>query len=153
MLNINDPAPDFDLPIAGGGTISLRALSGRNVVLFFYPKDDTPGCTAEALSFTEHAETFARLNTTIIGVSRDSIREHAAFQAKYKLKPILASDENALVAQRYGVWVEKTLYGRKSMGIARTTFLIDPKGTIRKIWRKVKPPEHGADVLRFLQSI
>jgi peroxiredoxin Q/BCP len=152
MLTVADLAPDFELPIAGEGVISLRALRGQNVILFFYPKDGTPGCTAEALSFTEAADAFQDLGVTVIGISPDSPKKHLAFQAKYALRTILASDETVQVAKLYGVWVEKTLYGRKSFGVARTTFWIDPEGRIKKIWTKIKPALHGSEVLTELQK-
>lgn len=152
MLTVADLAPEFQLPIAGGGELSLRALRGQNVILFFYPRDGTPGCTAEALSFTEAAAAFQALGAVVVGISPDSPKRHLAFQAKYALATILASDETVEVAKLYGVWVEKTLYGRKSFGVARTTFWIDPDGRIRKVWTKIKPALHAAEVLTELQK-
>lgn len=146
-LKPGNPAPPFDLPTAGGGRVSLAGLRGKHVVLYFYPKDDTPGCTQEALNFTENAKAFAAAKTTVIGVSRDSVAKHDKFAAKHRLVVTLASDEDALICQAYGVWVEKTLYGRTSIGIERSTFLIDPEGKIRRIWRKVRVPGHVEDVL------
>lgn len=148
VLKPGDPAPPFDLPTAGGGRVSLAKLKGRRVVLYFYPKDDTPGCTQEALNFTEKAKAFAAAKTTVIGVSRDSPAKHDKFAAKHGLKVTLASDEDGAVCEAYGVWVEKTLYGRSYMGVERATFLVDPKGNIARVWRKVKVPGHVEDVLQ-----
>jgi peroxiredoxin Q/BCP len=151
-LKPGDPAPPFDLPTAGGGRISLAGLKGKRVVLYFYPKDDTPGCTQEALNFTEKAKAFAAAKTTVIGVSRDSVAKHDKFAAKHRLTVTLASDEDGAVCQAYGVWVEKTLYGRTSMGIERSTFLIDAKGKVGRIWRKVRVPGHVEDVLAAVNA-
>ncbi|MBL8543140.1 MAG: thioredoxin-dependent thiol peroxidase [Hyphomonadaceae bacterium] len=148
VLKPGDPAPPFDLPTAGGGRVSLAKLKGRRVVLYFYPKDDTPGCTQEALNFTEKAKAFAAAATTVVGVSRDSPAKHDKFAAKHGLKVTLASDEDGAVCEAYGVWVEKTLYGRSYMGVERATFLVDPKGKIARVWRKVKVPGHVEDVLQ-----
>jgi peroxiredoxin Q/BCP len=147
-----DPAPPFELPTAGGGSVSLASLKGKRVVVYFYPKDDTPGCTQEALSFTENAKAFARANTVVIGVSRDSVAKHDKFTAKHGLTVLLASDEDGLVCEAYGVWVEKSLYGRKFMGIERATFLIDEKGRIHHVWRKVRVPGHVEDVLKMVKA-
>jgi peroxiredoxin Q/BCP len=147
VLKPGDPAPPFDLPTAGGGAVSLAGLKGKRVVVYFYPKDDTPGCTQEALSFTEKAKAFAAAKTVIVGISRDSVAKHDKFAAKHGLNVILGSDEDGKVCERYGVWVEKTLYGRTYMGIERATFLIDAKGTITRVWRKVRVPRHVEDVL------
>jgi len=152
-LKPGDPAPPFDLPTAGGGRISLASLKGRPVVLYFYPKDDTPGCTQEALSFTEKAKAFAAAKTAVIGVSRDSIAKHDKFAAKHGLTLTLASDEDGDVCNRYGVWVEKTLYGRSFMGIERATFLIDQTGRIARIWRKVRVPGHVDEVSKEVKSL
>lgn len=151
-LKPGDPAPPFDLPTAGGGRISLASLKGKRVVLYFYPKDDTPGCTRQALSFTEKAKAFAALRTTVVGVSRDSVTKHDKFAAKHGLELILASDEDGEVCNRYGVWVEKSLYGRTYMGVERATFLIDEKGRITRIWRKVRVPGHVEDVIEEVKS-
>ncbi len=147
-LKPGDPAPPFDLPTAGGGRVSLASLKGKRVVLYFYPKDDTPGCTREALSFTEKAKAFAAAKAVVVGISRDSVAKHDKFAAKHGLKVILASDEDGEICNAYDVWVEKTLYGRKFMGIERATFLIDAKGKITRIWRKVRVPGHVEDVLK-----
>jgi peroxiredoxin Q/BCP len=151
-LKPGDPAPPFDLPTAGGGRVSLASLKGKRVVLYFYPKDDTPGCTQEALSFTEKAKAFAAAKTAIVGVSRDSVAKHDKFAAKHGLQLILAADEDGEVCNRYGVWVEKTLYGRRFMGVERATFLIDQKGRIQRIWRKVRVPGHVEEVLNEVNS-
>lgn len=151
-LKPGDPAPPFDLPTAGGGSVSLASLKGKRVVLYFYPKDDTPGCTTEALSFTEKAKAFAALKTAVVGVSRDSVAKHDKFAAKHGLTITLASDEDGKVCERYGVWVKKALYGRTYMGIERATFLIDAKGVITRVWRKVRVPGHVEDVLKEVKT-
>ena len=153
MLKPGDPAPPFDLPTAGGGRVSLGSLKGKRVVLYFYPKDDTPGCTLEALNFTEKANAFAAANTVVLGVSRDSVTKHDKFAAKHGLKVQLGADEEGAVTEAYGVWGEKTLYGRKFMGIERATFLINAKGRIAHIWRKVRVPGHVEDVLKVVKTI
>jgi peroxiredoxin Q/BCP len=146
-LKPGDPAPPFDLPTAGGGSVK-----GKRAVLYFYPKDDTPGCTAEALSFTEKGKAFAALKTAVVGISRDSVAKHDRFAAKHGLTITLASDEDGAVCERYGVWVEKTLYGRTFMGIERATFLIDAKGVVIRVWRKVRVPGHVEDVLKEVKT-
>ena len=140
-------APQFDLPADGGGTVSLSDFEGRQLVLFFYPKDDTSGCTKEAISFTGLLPEFEKANTAVIGMSPDSVKKHDKFVAKHELGMKLASDEEKQTLQDYGVWVEKSMYGRKYMGVERSTFLIDEKGAIKKIWRKVKVPGHAEAVL------
>ncbi len=152
-LKPGDPAPPFDLPTAGGGRASLGSLKAKCVVLYFYPKDDTPGCTLEALNFTEKAKAFAAANAVILGVSRDSVAKHDKFAAKHGLKVQLGADEDGLVTEVYGVWGEKTLYGRKFMGIERATFVIDTKGKIAQIWRKVRVPGHVEDVLKVVKAL
>jgi peroxiredoxin Q/BCP len=152
-LKLGDPAPPFDLPTAGGGRVSLAGLKGKRVVLYFYPKDDTPGCTLEALNFTEKAKAFAAAKTAVIGVSRDTVVKHERFAEKHGLSVILAADDEGLATEAYGVWGEKTLYGRKFMGIERATFLIDAKGKIAHIWRKVRVPGHVEDVLKVVKTI
>lgn len=152
-LKPGDPAPPFDLPAAGGGRVSLASLKGKRVVLYFYPKDDTPGCTLEALNFTEKTKAFAAANAVVVGVSRDSVAKHDKFAAKHGLKVQLGADENGLATEAYGVWGEKTLYGRKFMGIERATFLIDPKGKIAHVWRKVRVPGHVEDVLKVVNAL
>lgn len=152
LLKPGDPAPPFDLPTAGGGRVSLAGLKGKRVVLYFYPKDDTPGCTREALNFTEKAKAFAAAKTTVVGVSRDSPSKHDKFAAKHGLDLILASDEDGAVCNLYGVWVEKSLYGRTYMGVERATFLIDSKGRIAHLWRKVRVPGHVEEVLQMVKA-
>jgi peroxiredoxin Q/BCP len=146
-LKIGDKAPDFTLPTNGAGTISLSQLKGKSVVLYFYPKDDTSGCTAEAIAFNKAAKAFKAAGAVVIGLSKDSPASHDKFGAKYDLALTLAADEDTKVAQAYGVWVEKSMYGRRYMGMERATFLIDAKGVIRQIWRKVKVPGHSDAVL------
>jgi peroxiredoxin Q/BCP len=152
-LKIGDPAPEFTLPTDGDGTVSLAALRGKKVVLYFYPKDDTSGCTKEACSFRDALPDFSKLTATVIGVSKDSVRAHDKFKTKYGLRFILASDENADTCEKYGVWAEKSMYGRKYMGIERTTFLIDEKGVIRGVWPKVKIDGHVDAVLAAAQAL
>jgi len=151
-LKPGDPAPKFDLPAAGAGRVSLGKLKGKAVVLYFYPKDDTPGCTTEALNFTEKAKAFAAANAVIVGVSRDSVAKHDKFAAKHGLKLLLASDEDGAVCEAYGVWVEKSLYGRTYWGIERATFLISEKGVLTRIWRKVRVPGHVDEVLKEVKA-
>jgi peroxiredoxin Q/BCP len=146
-LNVGDKAPSFSLATDGGGRISLKDLSGKPIVLYFYPKDDTSGCTREAVAFTGLLAKFNRLGVKVIGVSKDSIESHDKFKAKHDLGVVLGSDPDGKVVESYGCWVEKSLYGRKYMGIDRSTFLIDSKGKISRIWRKVKVPGHAEDVL------
>ena len=153
LLNPGDKAPDFTLPTDGGGSIALKKLKGKNVVLYFYPKDDTSGCTKEAIAFNGLKAKFAKANTEIIGISADSVASHDKFKAKYDLAFTLASDEKKDMLAAYGVWVEKSMYGRKYMGIERTTFLIDEKGKIREIWRKVKVPGHAEAVLDAAKAL
>jgi peroxiredoxin Q/BCP len=152
-LKIGDKAPAFSLPSDGGNTISLSGLRGKAVVLYFYPKDDTSGCTAEAIQFTESAKAFRAAGAMIVGISKDSPAAHDKFKAKHELSVVLASDEDTEVAKAYGVWVEKSMYGRRYMGMERATFLIDGKGIIRQIWRKVKVPGHAAQVLAAMQAL
>jgi peroxiredoxin Q/BCP len=137
----------------GGGTVSLADLKGKKVVLYFYPKDDTPGCTTEAIDFTALKADFARAGAEVIGVSRDSVARHEKFAAKHKLGVALGADEDGTVTEAYGVWQEKSLYGRKYMGIMRATFLIDGKGVIRHIWPKVSVKGHAAEVLAAAQAL
>ena len=151
-LKIGDKAPGFTMPTDSDGKISLSDLKDRMVILYFYPKDDTPGCTTEAISFTSLKKTFDTLDTVIIGVSRDSPARHRKFKAKHNLGIILASDENGEVLAKYGVWVEKNMYGRKFMGIERSTFLIDGKGNIAHVWRKVRVKGHAEAVLETVQA-
>ncbi|NWG52099.1 MAG: peroxiredoxin [Hydrogenophilaceae bacterium] len=152
-LKPGDPAPNFDLPTAGGGRVSLKKLRGRPAIVYFYPKDDTPGCTQEALDFTEKAAEFEALGAAVLGVSKDDAVSHHKFQAKYRLKVALASDPDLEAAKAFGVWVEKNLYGRKSMGVERATFLIDAKGRISRIWRRVKVKGHVDEVLAAARDL
>jgi len=152
-LKVGDKAPDFTLPADGGGTVSLKALKGKPVVLYFYPKDDTSGCTAEACAFRDALPDFSKIKAKIVGVSRDSIASHDKFKAKFDLPFPLASDADGEICEAYGVWVEKSMYGRKYMGIERATFLIDAKGIVRQLWRKVKVPGHAEEVLRAVEAL
>jgi len=147
-LAVGDKAPDFTLPTDGGGTVSMKGLKGKKVVLYFYPKDDTPGCTKEACAFRDSLPDFSKVKAVIVGISKDSVASHDKFKTKFKLPFPLASDEDGKVCEAYGAWVEKSMYGKKYMGIERATFLIDEKGIIRNIWRKVKVPGHADDVLK-----
>jgi thioredoxin-dependent peroxiredoxin len=146
-------APGFTLPRDGGGTLSLSSLAGKPVVLYFYPKDDTSGCTQEAIEFSALREEFAAAGAVVIGVSPDSARKHDKFKEKHKLNVDLVSDEEKTVLESYGVWAEKSMYGRKYMGVERTTFLIGSDGRIAKIWEKVKVPGHAHDVLAAVKSL
>jgi peroxiredoxin Q/BCP len=152
-LEIGDKAPAFSMTRDGGGEVSLGALAGRNVVLYFYPKDDTPGCTTEAIDFTRLKPEFDKANTEVIGVSRDTAAKHDKFAAKHKLAVTLGADEDGTVTEAYGVWKEKSLYGRKYMGIERVTFLIDAGGIIRQIWPKVKVKGHADEVLAAARAL
>ena len=146
-------APAFDMATADGGRVSLDALKGRNVVLYFYPKADTPGCTTESQDFSALVADFEQIGTTVIGVSRDPVKKLDRFKAKHDLKVVLASDEPEDVTEAFGVWVEKTLYGRAYMGIERATFLIDGTGVVRRVWRKVSVKNHAAEVLVATRSL
>ena len=146
-------APAFDMATADGGRVSLDALKGRNVVLYFYPKADTPGCTTESQDFSALVADFDQIGTTVIGVSRDPVKKLDRFKAKHDLKVVLASDEPEDVTEAFGVWVEKTLYGRAYMGIERATFLIDGTGVVRRVWRKVSVKNHAAEVLAATRSL
>ena len=149
-IQAGDEAPRFDLPTDGGGNVRLNELAGKSVVLYFYPKDDTPGCTTESKGFSESAAAFASANTVVIGVSKDTVSSHNKFKAKHNLNLILASDEAGSVVEAYGCWVEKSMYGRSYMGIERSTYLIGPDGKVLKVWRKVKVPGHVKQVLEAL---
>jgi peroxiredoxin Q/BCP len=146
-------APDFDLPTDGGERVSLGFLKGKTVVLYFYPKDDTSGCTSEAIAFSAARDAFEAAGCVVIGVSKDSPASHDKFKAKHDLTIRLASDESGEMVEAYGVWVEKSMYGRKYMGLERTTFLIDGTGIIREVWRKVKVPGHVDKVLKMVQEV
>lgn len=153
MLNPGDTAPDFTLPRDGGGTVSLAALAPRKVVLYFYPRDDTPGCTTEALDFTRLADQFDAAGTVVVGISKDSVKAHDRFCARHGLGVILGSDEGGDTCERYGVWGEKSMYGKSFMGIERTTFLIDGTGRIARVWPKVKVDGHAAEVLDTARAL
>lgn len=152
MLQPGDKAPDFDLP-TDTGRVSLSGLKGKNVVLYFYPKDDTAGCTSEALQFSSEVEEFQKLGAVIVGVSKDSAASHAKFRKKHDLTIELAADPLGDVVETYGAWVEKSMYGRKYMGIDRSTFLIDREGVVREVWRKVKVPGHIKAVMNAAKAI
>ena len=152
MLNEGDKAPDFDLP-TDTGRVSLAALKGKTVVLFFYPKDDTPGCTTESVGFSQARADFEAAGAVVVGVSKDTAAKHGKFRAKHGLTVELGSDADSDVIERYGAWVEKKLYGREYMGIDRSTFLIDGEGLIRRVWRKVKVPGHVQQVLEAAQAL
>ena len=152
-LEVGDKAPNFNLPTDGGGNISLKDHKGETVILYFYPKDDTPGCTKEACGFRDALPDFSKAKAKVIGVSKDPVKKHDKFKDKYDLTFPLASDEDGAVCEAYGAWVEKSMYGRKYMGIDRSTFLIDGKGVIRGIWRKVKVPGHVDEVLKATQAL
>ncbi|MEX0307526.1 MAG: peroxiredoxin [Ruegeria sp.] len=153
MPEVSDIAPDFTLPRDGGGEVSLSGQRGRSVVLFFYPRDDTPGCTKESIGFSEQLQAFADAGANVFGISRDTVAKHDKFVAKHGLTTPLLSDEGQTVCEDYGVWVEKNMYGRKSMGIERSTFLIDAEGKIARVWRKVKVPGHVEEVLEAVRAL
>jgi peroxiredoxin Q/BCP len=151
-LEAGDPAPDFTLPASSGRTASLADYAGKTLILFFYPKDDTEVCTREAVAFSDAHQRFTRRKAALLGVSRDSLGDHRKFIAKHKLKVRLGSDEDGAVCNAYGVWAEKQLYGRKFMGIVRSTFLIGPDGVILKVWRNVRVPGHVDAVYDLLKG-
>ena len=148
-----DKAPDFELPSDEGGDIRLSDLKGRIVVLYFYPKDDTSGCTSEAKAFTAAAAEFEAAGAVVVGVSRDTVKSHGRFRQKYGLGVRLGSDAEGATTEAYGVWVEKSMYGRKYMGIERATFLIDREGVVRKVWRKVSVKGHAEAVLQAVREL
>jgi thioredoxin-dependent peroxiredoxin len=152
-LNVGDAAPDFDLPTDGGGRITLAELKGAPLVLYFYPKDDTSGCTSEAKAFSEMRSQFEEAGAKVLGVSKDSPLSHDKFKAKHQITIPLASDEDGAMLERYGVWVEKSMYGRKYMGIDRATFLVGPDGLVKAVWRKVKVPGHVDAVLKAVRGV
>lgn len=152
-LSEGDKAPPFKLPSEDGGTVSLASLKGRKIVLYFYPKDDTSGCTKEAIAFTGLKKKFEAAGATVIGVSPDSPESHARFSKKHKLALTLLSDESKEMLEAYGVWTEKSMYGRKYMGVERTTFLIDEKGRIARVWNKVKVDGHADEVLAAVEAL
>lgn len=152
-VDAGDKAPDFKLPTDGGGEISLSALNGRAVVLYFYPRDDTPGCTKEAMGFRDALAAFGKAGAAVVGVSKDSVAKHDKFKARYDLNFPLVSDAEGTLCAAWGVWVEKSMYGRKYMGIERATFLIGADGRIARVWRKVKIPGHVEEVLAAVQAL
>ncbi len=152
-VGLGDVAPEFTIPSDCGNPVSLAEFRGKPVVLYFYPKDDTPGCTTEACGFRDLMPDFSGLDAAIIGVSRDSVARHARFKAKHDLSFTLGSDEDGQVCEAYGVWIEKSLYGRKFMGIERATFLIGADGVIRNVWRKVRVKGHVQNVLTAVQAL
>lgn len=151
-LNVGEAAPPFALPATGGQTISLGDLAGKKIVLYFYPKDDTSGCTKEAQEFNALRDRFEAAGAVVLGVSPDGIKSHEKFQAKYELGFPLLADEDKSALEAYGVWVEKSMYGRKYMGVERTTVLIDEQGKIARVWPKVKVPGHAEEVLEAVIS-
>lgn len=150
MLEEGNPAPDFTAQTDSGSTLALSALRGRPVVLYFYPKDDTPGCTVEACEFRDSFPRFEGLDATVLGISPDSVKSHQKFKTKYNLPFTLVADADHAIADRYGVWGEKTMFGRKYMGVLRTTFVIAPDGRVAKIFRGVKPEGHAEEVAKLL---
>ena len=151
-LNEGDSAPEFSAGTNGGGKVSLADFKGKNVILYFYPRDDTPGCTKEACAFRDHFAEFRKKGAVVLGVSIDPVKAHDKFVKKYKLPFTLLADEDKKIVEAYGVWGQKSFMGRKYMGTHRVTFLIGPDGRIKKIWPKVKPEEHAMEVLAALES-
>jgi len=151
-VNLGDKAPDFTLPKSGGGEVALTDYTGKYLVLYFYPKDDTPGCTKEAIGFTAHKDDFAALGAEILGVSKDTVAKHDKFITKHELDIPLGSDVSGEMIESYGSWVEKNMYGKKYMGIDRSTFLIGPDGIVLEVWRKVRVKVHVEAVLDALKT-
>jgi len=152
-LQVGDFAPDFTLDKDGGGNITLSRLRGKNVVIYFYPKDDTPGCTTESKDFRDYISDFEYHDTVVLGISKDSIESHNKFKGKYNLSFPLLSDEEGSVCAAYNAWVEKNMYGKKYMGIERSTFLIDKKGVIKAVWPKVKVDGHVKEVIKAVENL
>jgi peroxiredoxin Q/BCP len=152
-VNEGDPAPAFEMPASGGRTVRLADYAGKPLLLYFYPKADTPGCTKEACAFQEALPQLGHLGLDVIGVSKDPMKPIEKFAAKYNLTFPLASDETTDVTERYGCWAEKSMYGKKYMGVERSTFLIDKAGKIAKVWRKVSVTGHAAEVLKAAQAL
>jgi thioredoxin-dependent peroxiredoxin len=152
-LKKGDKAPEFTAATSGGGRVSLSDFKGQHVILYFYPRDDTPGCTKEACGFRDHFANFKKKGAVVLGVSTDPVKAHDKFVEKFKLPFALLADEDKTIVQAYGVWGEKSFMGRKYLGIHRATFLIGPDGRIKKLWPKVKPDEHAAEVLAALEAL
>ena len=152
-IEVGDKAPDFTLPTDGNGSITLSKLKGEKIVLYFYPKDDTSGCTAEACGFRDSLPDYSGTGAVVIGISKDSVASHDKFKKKHDLPFVLASDAGSDVCEKYGVWIEKSMYGRKYMGIERCTFLIDAAGIVRGSWRKVRVPGHVSEVLKAARAV
>lgn len=152
-INEGQPAPAFDLATDGDGRVSLAGLQGRPVVLYFYPKADTPGCTTEGQDFSALSDQFVARNAVVIGVSRDAVKKLDRFKAKHDLKVVLGSDEDGVVCAAYGTWIMKKLYGREYMGVERATFLIDGSGVVRRVWRNVKVRGHAEQVLAGVEAL
>lgn len=153
MLDISSPAPDFTMPQHEGPDVTLSDLRGQAVVLFFYPRDDTPGCTKESIAFSEHLQAFADAGALVFGISKDTIAKHGKFSAKHGLSVPLLSDEHTTVCEDYGVWKEKNMYGKTYFGIERTTVLVDKAGNVAQVWPKVKVPGHAETVLDAVQAL
>jgi peroxiredoxin Q/BCP len=152
-LDVGDNAPEFIIATDGGGSFSLSEMKGYNVIIYFYPKDDTPGCTKEACGFRDMAPDFSASSAKIIGISKDTVTKHDKFKSKYELPFLLGADLEGIVCEAYGTWVEKSMYGRQYMGIERATFLVDKKSVIQGIWRKVKVKGHVEEVLSAVQDL
>lgn len=153
MTEIDQPAPAIDLPTDGGGRVSLADIKGRTIVLFFYPKADTSTCTTENQDFSALAPEFEAGGAVLVGVSRDPVRKLDRFKSKHQLNLVLASDEDGVACEAYGTWIEKTLYGRKYMGVERATFLIDREGVLRHVWRAVRTKGHAAEALEAVRAL
>ena len=152
MIEIGNKAPNFKLASSTGETLSLNSFKDKNILIYFYPKDATPGCTKQAIGFTEHADEFEKRNTVVLGISPDSLASHEKFIKKHNLNVILLADEEKQAIESYGVWKEKKMYGRTFMGVERSTFLVDRTGTVQAIWRKVKVAKHIEEVLNELDK-
>lgn len=153
MLDEGAPAPDFTLPQDGGDDVTLSNLKGKTVVLYFYPRDDTSGCTKQAIAFTDQMAEFEAAGAIVLGISKDTVAKHGKFRAKHDLGVTLLSDAESDVCERYGVWAEKSMYGKTYLGIERSTFIIDSTGTVRNVWRKVKVPGHVEAVLDAVKAL
>jgi peroxiredoxin Q/BCP len=152
-VEAGQPVPDFHLPGDAGASIGPADFRGRKLVIYFYPKDDTSGCTLEAIEFTASADDFAAADTAVLGISRDSVKSHCKFRDKHSLRVPLLSDEEGTVTERFGVWVEKSMYGRRYMGIERSTFLVGRDGMVERVWRSVKVPGHVRQVLEAARAL